>query len=278
MRVSIYYINGAIDEFNFETFTTAEPFQSPAGGSNVSTEFCLRTDLLAQEGLRLDIYWYNTVDDENTRKVFIPEAGRKIAVAGRELGRVLYLVSKSELSHISKVLVDGEVVVWRQGQDLINAVAFASQEMLCYSDASTTSINAKVTEIFDYLKSANPDMPDEQITRLFGYPYAAYLRILEDEGAQNARRRDGLPTRPEIAQQVDTAPYVQKSLQGGAQVAQREDVARRVSTLPVFSTSDGESELEGARSKEASEDETNGLDVLAGLLGSTEGDEQDEDN
>lgn len=223
MRIVVYYQNGVPDEFNTETFTTPEPFKEKTTGNNVATEFKLRTDLLATEGLRLDVYWYSTIVDSATRKVFLPEAQREIPVAGRELGRVLYLVSKAELRHVSKIVVDGETVIWRQGGDLINGIAFRQQEALCFSDGGAAGINAKAAEMFEYLKAANPTMPDAEICRMFGFTHSAYQRIIEDEGAQAPRRRDGLPTVPEIPAAPDVEAYIgDNALDAGVTPEQRE--------------------------------------------------------
>lgn len=184
MRVAVYYQSGKIDEFNTETFCSNEPFKHEAArGCNITTEFQLRLDLLSTEGLRLDVFWYNTVIDGATTKTSLPGEDRAIYHAGREPGRIVRLVSPKELYDIAKIVVDGEMVVWRQGTELINGIKFSAMELLCFTDRSSTSINSKVCGIFDYLKNANPELPDEAITQLFGYSYRAYLQILHDEGA-----------------------------------------------------------------------------------------------
>ncbi len=76
------------------------------------------------------------------------------------------------------------MIVWRQGPDLINAIKFYNQELLCYSDAQTVSVNGRVMGIYSYLKNAHPLSTDEEISAMFGYPLSAFKRIQEQELAQ----------------------------------------------------------------------------------------------
>lgn len=186
MKVAVYYQTGKITEFNTETFCSSEPFEGEGnGGRNITTEFSLRFDLLEQEGLMLHIYWYNAIIDEQTaRSKDESVSDQVIPHAGREAGRFVRLVSKDELKDIAKIEVDGEMVVWRQGYDLINAIKFYNQELICYSDAQTTSVNGRVMGIYRYLKNAHPAATNEELVQMFGYPLSAFLRIQEEELAQ----------------------------------------------------------------------------------------------
>lgn len=186
MKVMVYYQSGKISEFSTETFCSNEPFKGEGqGGCNITTESNLRFDLLETEGLMLQIYWHNTIIDQQTMRSKDPTVSdRAIPHAGREPGRFIRLVSKDELSDIAKIEVDGEMVVWRQGPDLINAIKFYNQELLCYSDAQTVSVNGRVMGIYAYLKNAHPGATDEEISAMFGYPYNAFQRIQAEELAQ----------------------------------------------------------------------------------------------
>lgn len=187
MKVSIYYQSGKITEFSTDTFCDSTPFEGEGkGGKNILTEASLRFDLLEDQGLMLHIYWHNNLIDEQTLSSVDNDVDptRRIPHAGREPGRFIRLVSKDELHDIAKIVVDGEMVVWRQGQDLINAIKFYNQELLCYTDAVTVSVNARVMGIYSYLKNAYPEKPDTEIVQMFGYPYSAFARIQKEELAQ----------------------------------------------------------------------------------------------
>ena len=51
----------------------------------------------------------------------------------------------------------------REGDDLINGERFFAQEQLCYSDATTISINKRALAVFDYLSHVHPEQSEEEI-------------------------------------------------------------------------------------------------------------------
>lgn len=187
MKVSVHYQNGKITEFSTETFCDSTPFKGEGnGGKNILTEASLRFDLIETEGLMLHIYWHNAIRDDQSACSKVEIAGQSVVIAhaGREPGRFVRLVSKDELNDIAKIVVDGEMVVWRQGEDLINAEKFYNQELLTYSDAVQVSVNARVMGIYSYIKRAHPNLTDAQICNMFGYPLSAFERIQKEELAQ----------------------------------------------------------------------------------------------
>lgn len=195
MKICVYFQSGAMEEFSTDTYTSP----SPLGSSNILSDCKLRTDLIAEDGLRMDIYWYNTIYDECTSTVDVDGADAPLPVAGRELGRSVYLISPEEMRYVSQVAVDGSIIIFRQGSFLINAIAFKQQLALCYSDASTKSINEQALALFDYLHAANPALSESEVCRLFGFPHGAYLHILEQQSAQlPGAAGDGLPLSPQI--------------------------------------------------------------------------------
>ncbi|MGN8819156.1 hypothetical protein ACTNEN_12680 [Oribacterium sp. HCP28S3_H8] len=80
---------------------------------------------------------------------------------------------------------DGEKLLWREGEDLINGERFFAMEQLCYSDAITQSVNRRAIAVFDYLQKAHPDMQEDEIARLMGYTLPAIERIRSAELAQD---------------------------------------------------------------------------------------------
>ena len=96
----------------------------------------------------------------------------------------MLLVSPGELSDIVWLKKDGEKVLWREGDDLINGERFFAMEQLCYSDAVTKSVNRRAIAVFDYLANAHPDWSAEEVARSMGYTEAAVERIQDAEMAQ----------------------------------------------------------------------------------------------
>lgn len=181
MKVIVYYQSGLIDVFDSTNFTNSEPYSKD--GCSVMTEFALRLDLLEKEGLVVDVFTYDRDTDPNDPKVRIGTT--MVPYALRRNGNRLRLVSLVELKDIAKITLDGELVVWRQGTELINAVKFSNQELLCFSNVTTTSINQKASSIFRYLKNANPDMEEGVVANMMGYTLDAIRAIQIDEAAQN---------------------------------------------------------------------------------------------
>lgn len=180
MKVTVYYQSGRIDEFDTKDFCANEPFK--AEGVNIITEFQVRLDLLQQEGLLLEVFWYNAKASDGVSSNN-EEVGAKIPHALRMPGRRIRLVSQRELSDIAKINCNGELLVWRQGSELINSIKFFGQEILCFSNATTTSINSRAIAIFEYLQKANPGLPDENIAQMMGYSKRALDTIMADEAA-----------------------------------------------------------------------------------------------
>lgn len=202
MRIVVYYLEGKVSEFNTETFTTMEPFASEGEGSNITSEFDLRLDLLEQQGLVLEVYWYSTIVDQYTTATKDSESNRTVYYAGREPGRFVRLVSVEELLGVAKISVDGEKVVFRQGGEMINAIKFANQEVQCYSDAVTTSMNEKAVRLFDYLRRAYPLDTDEEICQRFGYSLKALEKAKTEEAAQEQEQNQTEKTKESLQEEA----------------------------------------------------------------------------
>lgn len=181
MKLVVYYQNGLIDTFDSANFADAMPFQQE--GVNLMTEFALRFDLLGSEGLVVDVFWYakdparggtpfSTVDDRT---------GANLAHADFRQGRRIDIVAQDEIKDIAKITLDGELLAWRQGTELINGVKFFSQEVLCFSDDTVTGINRRASAVFDYLKNAYPDMTEDEIADLMGYTKDAIDEVKAQE-------------------------------------------------------------------------------------------------
>lgn len=174
MRITVYYENGLTEDFDTLNFTAAEPFKADRA-TNLLTDFQLQFDRLMTDGLILDVYYYEAATDNPCYTD--TNQGIQIPLATRRLGWRMLLVSKQELENAVLIIRDGELFAWRQETEWINAIQFRLQEILCFSSASTDSINRKATILFHYLKNAHPSLSDPEISALMGFPYEAYERI-----------------------------------------------------------------------------------------------------
>ena len=128
MKLITYYQTGKIDVFDTATFTATDPFKRD--GMNLITEFAIRFDLLedknSNEGLVVDVYWYDAkIHDKDNAVTSLDE--KKNATLNNALLKAstrIRLISKRELEDVAKITLDGELVEWRQGGELVNGVKF----------------------------------------------------------------------------------------------------------------------------------------------------------
>jgi hypothetical protein len=193
-EIKVYYLSGLIDFFSFDQFVAKEPLKNPSGAAqNLLTEFRLRLDELEREGLVVETWWHDTTTERANRTTEVIDRGdgKTFSVdfyhAILRPWRKVRLIARSELGDVSKIVVDGEVVVWRQGDDLINGVRFYAAELLYFSNPVTASTNRKALEMFDYIKNAHRDMSDEDIADMLGYSWKAFEQILGQEKSQLER-------------------------------------------------------------------------------------------
>lgn len=119
MKLITYYQTGKIDVFDTATFTATDPFKRD--GMNLITEFAIRFDLLedknSNEGLVVDVYWYDAkIHDKDNAVTSLDE--KKNATLNNALLKAstrIRLISKRELEDVAKITLDGELVEWRQG-------------------------------------------------------------------------------------------------------------------------------------------------------------------
>ncbi|RHL22619.1 hypothetical protein [Collinsella sp. AF38-3AC] len=196
MIIAIEYKNGRMKEFDTSAFTATNAMSAgDKTARNVLTELDLRLDLVDEVGLRLDFYWYDATPQGQRVKIdgLTDSKGDPACLtsASRRLGTSVLLCSRMGIQQISRVIVqraNGTVdALWRQGSGdwLINGARFEAQRVLSYTDCNVTSMNSQAVFVFKYLKKSNPEMADDEICNLIGYPLEAYKEIQWDE-AKNA--------------------------------------------------------------------------------------------
>lgn len=179
MLIKVSYRSGKMDVFDTTSFCATEPFKSK--GDNLLTEFLLLFDghTLETEGIMLEVYWYNPKLREDT----VRSGPNNLPHAARMAGHRIRVASKNELEDVVAVSMDGDMLLWRQGDDLINGLKFHNQELLCYADAVTASINRRALALFDYLRRAHPELSEDEIADRIGYTRRAIEAISFEESA-----------------------------------------------------------------------------------------------
>lgn len=173
------------EKFDSNTQTNSEPFRSR--GTSVLTDWNLYLGALEENGIILAEHFY----DVATAGGQVTLEGVQVPAATRQVGCAMLLVSPDELDEVVWLKKDGEKLLWREGDDLINGERFFALEQLCYSDATVQSVNRRAIAVFDYLKHAHPTLSDDEVARMMGYTESAIERIKDAETSQDDGFLDG---------------------------------------------------------------------------------------
>ena len=255
MIIAVEFKNGRIKEFDTSAFTSGDALTSvDRNAKNLMTEFELRLDKLMEDGLILDVFWYDIAKKARERELegTADENGNAVSIntAQRRVGYSVTIVNKANLENISRIIVyraNGTVqAAWRQGSEnwLIQGSLFEAQRVLTYSDAMTTSLNAQASNVFSYLRRAHPSSSEEEIAAMMGFPLDALEEIMGELGRQDVSFQDS----------VDEVESELTKRFGGARGAHFKDSAPGDSV--AVTPDDAESEAGEA------EDEVSGYEML----------------
>lgn len=181
MVIEVLYKSFRYEKFDSSAQTNSEPFR--AKGTNILTDWNLYLGALEENGIILAEHWYDGNPQHAGGQVTLE--GTKVPAATRQVGSAMLLVSPDELDDVVWLKKDGEKLLWREGDELINGERFFAMEQLCYSDATVQSINRRAIAVFDYLKHAHPTYSDDEIARIMGYTESAIERIRDAEISQD---------------------------------------------------------------------------------------------
>ena len=178
MKVEVLYKSHRYEEFDTSPQTASEPYRGK--GTAILMDWNLYLGDLAQQGVVLAQHWYDASESNGTVQL----DGVNVPTVGLKLGCAMLLVAPVELDDVVWLKKDGEKVLWREGDDLINGERFFAMEQLCYSDDVTKSINKRALVVFDYLAHVNPDWSDDEVAQTMGYTKVAIERIRAAELSQ----------------------------------------------------------------------------------------------
>ena len=181
MRVEVLFKSHRYEEFDTSPQTCSEPYRGM--GTAILMDWNLHIDLDPEGmGIVLVQHWYD--GSARVGQGTVRLNGVEVPVGARKLGCAMLLVDPEELSEVVWLKKDGEKILWREGDDLINGERFFAMEQLCYSDAVTKSVNRRAVAVFDYLSNAHPDWDDETVAATMGYTAPAIERIRAAEYSQ----------------------------------------------------------------------------------------------
>jgi len=200
MIVKVYYESGKISSYSTTDFVSPDPFKSNTerGSENLLSEINFRLDKLEEEGLTIDITWYNLLDSGNVASD--PAYSQDMPIAEREPGRKIVLAEPTEIKNIVKIVVDGETVAWREFDPetnetlIINGLKFNTLDKI-YNNGSANSTVEKIRMLYEVLETIYPGLEPEKICRLFGYRWSIYKqatviteKMMETDANKNVTR------------------------------------------------------------------------------------------
>lgn len=181
MVIEVLYKSFRYEKFDATVQTNAEPYRGK--GTNVFTDWNLYLGALEENGIVLAQHWYDGNPAAASGSATLE--GQRVPAATRKVGCAMLLVSPAELGDVVWLKKDGEKLLWREGDDLINGERFFAMEQMCYSDATVQSVNRRALAVFDYLSQANPSLSDDEVAHVMGYTAAAIDRIRDAEVSQS---------------------------------------------------------------------------------------------
>jgi|GEM_PF-2959748 len=192
MNIVVRYANGMVEEFDTNTLTSPDPFRRSVRDcqANICTDVQVRLDLLEAEGLRVDVYWYDTLADRLTRRVRLNPDGTSVEVDGdgagtglvtdvlnRQLAGVLYVVDRTELEDIDEVEIDGKVALRKVAGGLVDQILF-DKCVACYMGKHTDdSMVDLIQQLHERVRAAHQDWDDGEIAASYGIGLGTYLRF-----------------------------------------------------------------------------------------------------
>ena len=165
MKIQVTYDNGRIDEFSTDSFTSPSVF----GAANILTTFQLRIDEFEEKGLWLDIH-YHTIKNEGN--LYVDDIPITQLVKGH---KCLLLDKYESIEHVMRIAVDGETILLRLGDTIINLQAFQESE-------SSMNLCQRISNLYQIM--CELEMTSD--IALPGIPNAALPQFLEIGEALNA--------------------------------------------------------------------------------------------
>lgn len=182
MKVQIKYQSGRLDVFDTDSYTPSQPF----GDGCMLADYEVRFDRLGK-GLWLQAHFYDA--DPRFREDLDDGV---VPVGRRSMGWRFLLAEEAELKEVEQVLVDGDRMLVRMGEGLVDVMRLDGASALLLSDGGGPSLASKLQGVVEALKAADPIMDDESAAALAGSGWESLawarelqpLRQIEVEGEE----------------------------------------------------------------------------------------------
>lgn len=180
MIIKTFYSNGHFDVFDTDHLTDSSLFEG-----NALSNFSFNLEDLGAQRLWLNFYYYEVADAY--RDALGPYG---LPVARRRDGWSFLLVDDDDIAQLTKVTADGQVVIFRQGDDLIDGIAYN------YASDVACEFNPQSVKTHDYFARALGPESEQEICRLLGYTAEAYAQVAEMQRRSAVTAKDK-PEAPE---------------------------------------------------------------------------------
>ena len=138
MKIEVLFKDMHYEQCDSTTLVASDPWHGL--GVNVLTEMNLYLDDIEKDGIVLSINWYHGRGSEQDT---VDIQGHPTPVAARRTGCAILLVSSDEVKDLVWLKKDGDKILWREGNELINGEKFFAMEQLCFSDGQCISISTR---------------------------------------------------------------------------------------------------------------------------------------
>ena len=165
MKVQIKYRNGRLDVFDTDSYTPSQPF----GDGCMLANYEVRFDQL-EKGLWLQAHFYET--DPRFKEDLEDDV---VPVGRRAMGWRFLLAEEGELRDVEQVLVDGDRMLVRMGDGLVDVMRLDCASALLLSDGGGPSLASQLQGVVDALRASNDAMDDEAVANLAGASWEALV-------------------------------------------------------------------------------------------------------
>lgn len=180
--------DGAVREGRIDP---AEGYPAPRS-TRIATRQLLRTDRIDEEGLRLDLTWWDSALTEQTESRCSHVSGVSTRLTYEQAGRTVILVNPEDIGHVMSVEVDGGTRLQRRFGELCD-VGRLGAAMDRYGAGTTPvfpravvgdrpSSLAEACALHELIRRDHPEWHDAEASERLGHPVWQERMICEEHG------------------------------------------------------------------------------------------------
>jgi hypothetical protein len=169
MIIKTFYSNGHFDVFDSEHLTASNLFPG-----NALTNFNFNLEDVSGQRLWLNLYYYEVAVQ------YREESGPYgLPVARRRNGWSFLLVDDDDIAGLTKVTADNQLVLFRQGDTLVDGIAYNYASDLAYE------LNPQSVKTHDYfarvlgVPATGAEAAEAELCHMMGYDAATYAHVAE---------------------------------------------------------------------------------------------------